>query len=114
MVISCVFSFMSFMVIYFLNFHSKSKIESIAAIPNFLDQRSVVVREKANNWYNSWSFMIAETIVGLPAVFAMTVVTALVIYFMCDLRGDFLVFLLILYVQLWSAESIVMAISTYE
>lgn len=85
---------------------------SIAAIPNFLDQRSVVVREKANNWYNSWSFMIAETIVGLPAVFAMTLVTALVIYYMCHLRGDFFVFLLILYVQLWSAESIVMAIST--
>lgn len=85
---------------------------SIAAIPNFLDQRAVVVREKSNNWYNSWSFVIAETVVGLPAVFAMTLVTAVVLHFMCHLRGNFWVFLTILYVQLWAAESVVMAVST--
>jgi hypothetical protein len=51
---------------------------SVSGIPAFLEERSVFVRERANGLYGPGAYLLANTVVSIPFLFACTVVYTLI------------------------------------
>jgi hypothetical protein len=41
-------------------------LQAVAYIPAFLEDRAVMIKERANGLYGSTSFLIANVIIGIP------------------------------------------------
>ncbi|KAL6050551.1 ABC transporter domain-containing protein [Balamuthia mandrillaris] len=85
---------------------------SIAALPAFIEDRLLFVRERMNGAYRVGAYALAHTIVGLPFILLIALLFSLISYFMIGLKTEgYGYFLLGLFLSLIVAESLVTAIS---
>ena len=87
---------------------------SISAMPAFVEERSVYIRERMNNHYGTLSYVMANFLSGLPWLFLISLVCTLLIYGLIQSRlgGEyFAMYLLTLFIDLMVAETMMVAIS---
>ncbi|XP_059624756.1 ABC transporter G family member STR2-like [Cornus florida] len=82
------------------------------AVPAFIQERFIFVRETSHNAYRASSYTIAGLITYLPFLALQAGVYAGIVWFALELRGPFLYFLLVLYMSLLSTNSFVVFVSS--
>lgn len=82
------------------------------AVPAFIQERFVFVRETSHNAYRASSYAIAGLITYLPFLAIQAAVYAVIVWFSLKLEGPFLYFLLVLYMSLLSTNSFVVFVSS--
>ncbi|KAK9904353.1 hypothetical protein M0R45_000789 [Rubus argutus] len=82
------------------------------AVPAFIQERFIFVRETAHNAYRASSYTIAGLITYLPFLALQASVYAGIVWYALKLRGPFLYFLVVLYVSLLSTNSFVVFVSS--
>lgn len=102
-------------------------LQAVAYIPAFLEDRAVMIKERANGLYGPTSFLIANSIVGIPflckntfsvswlIVVLISLLFSVVTYWLINLRPGpipFFNYLAILNLDLLAAESLVVLISS--
>ncbi|KAG6847062.1 hypothetical protein H0H93_010374 [Arthromyces matolae] len=88
---------------------------SVAGIPSYLEERAVYYREHRNGLYSTLPFVIANTVVNIPFMFACTVLFTVICYWAIGLHSGgvaFFRFLAFLFVALLVAESQVLVIAS--
>jgi ABC-type multidrug transport system ATPase subunit len=81
---------------------------SVAGIPAFLEERSVFIRERRNGLYGPTPFLISNTLVSMPFLFACTLFFSLIVYWAIGLHpgaGHFWRFLSFLFLAIIVAEA---------
>lgn len=87
---------------------------SVAAVPAFIEERGIFVRERANAYYSVAPYAIGSSLVSLPFVFMIALTFTGISYFLMALHETaegFFYFLLDLFLALATAEGIITAIS---
>ncbi|CAN0865052.1 ABC transporter G family member STR2 [Linum grandiflorum] len=82
------------------------------AVPAFIQERFIFVRETSHNAYRASSYTIAGVITYLPFLLLQSGVYAAIVWKALRLRGPFHYFLLVLYVSLLSTNSFVVFVSS--
>ncbi|KAL3526956.1 hypothetical protein ACH5RR_011612 [Cinchona calisaya] len=82
------------------------------AVPAFIQERFIFIRETSHNAYRASSYTIAGLITYLPFLAIQAAVYAVIVWFALKLRGPFPYFLLVLYISLLSTNSFVVFISS--
>ncbi|RWR74074.1 ABC transporter G family member 17-like protein [Cinnamomum micranthum f. kanehirae] len=82
------------------------------AVPAFIQERYIFVRETSHNAYRASCYTIAGLITYLPFLAVQAGTYAGIVWFALGLRGPFLYFLLILYASLLSTNSFVVFVSS--
>ncbi|CAN6542050.1 unnamed protein product [Malus baccata var. baccata] len=82
------------------------------AVPAFIQERFIFVRETAHNAYRASSYTIAGLVTYLPFLALQASVYAGIVWFALGLRGPFIYFLVVLYVSLLSTNSFVVFVSS--
>lgn len=82
------------------------------AVPAFIQERFIFVRETSHNAYRASSYTIAGLVTYLPFLAVQAGVYAAIVWKALKLRGPFLYFLLVLYVSLLSTNSFVVFVSS--
>lgn len=81
---------------------------SVAYIPAFLEDYSSYVKDNANGLYGPFAFLTSNFIIGLPFLFAISLIFSIVTYFMCNFRHSaigFWYYVMWLFLDLVAAES---------
>ncbi|KAI3454655.1 hypothetical protein Pfo_011318 [Paulownia fortunei] len=82
------------------------------AVPAFIQERFIFVRETSHNAYRASSYTIAGLITYLPFLALQAAVYAIIVWFPLKLEGPFEYFLLVLYMSLLSTNSFVVFVSS--
>ncbi|KAE8010463.1 hypothetical protein FH972_006831 [Carpinus fangiana] len=82
------------------------------AVPAFIQERLIFVRESFHNAYRASSYTIASLITYLPFLALQAAVYTAIVWKALELRGPFLYFLIVLYVSLLSTNSFVVFVSS--
>nr|UZH45527.1 ABC transporter G family member 16 [Morus alba] len=82
------------------------------AVPAFIQERFIFVRETSFNAYRASSYTTAGLITYLPFLALQAMVYALITWWALTLRGSFLYFFIILYVSLLTTNSFVVFVSS--
>ncbi|KAH7566789.1 hypothetical protein JRO89_XS08G0235400 [Xanthoceras sorbifolium] len=82
------------------------------AVPAFIQERYIFIRETSHNAYRASSYTIAGVITYLPFLALQAAVYAGIVWKALNLRGSFLYFLLVLYMSLVSTNSFVVFVSS--
>lgn len=82
------------------------------AVPAFIQERFIFIRETSHNAYRASSYTIAGLITYLPFLALQASVYAGIVWKALKLRGSFPYFLLVLYMSLLSTNSFVVFISS--
>ncbi|KAI3463986.1 hypothetical protein Pfo_020649 [Paulownia fortunei] len=82
------------------------------AVPAFIQERYIFIRETSHNAYRASSYTIAGLITYLPFLALQAAVYAVIVWFPLKLEGTFEYFLLILYISLLSTNSFVVFVSS--
>jgi hypothetical protein len=82
------------------------------AVPAFIQERFIFVRETSHNAYRASSYTIAGLVTYLPFLALQAAVYAAIVWKALGLRGPFLYFLAVLYVSLLSTNSFVVFVSS--
>ncbi|KAI3500225.1 hypothetical protein L1887_36043 [Cichorium endivia] len=82
------------------------------AVPAFIQERFIFVRETSHNAYRASSYTIAGLITYLPFLLLQAGVYAGLTWFALKLEGPFMYFLIVLYVSLLSTNSFVVFVSS--
>ncbi|KAK1422096.1 hypothetical protein QVD17_24980 [Tagetes erecta] len=82
------------------------------AVPAFIQERFIFVRETSHNAYRASSYTIAGLITYLPFLLLQAAVYAGLTWFALKLEGSFIYFLIVLYVSLLSTNSFVVFVSS--
>lgn len=82
------------------------------AVPAFIQERFIFIRETSHNAYRASTYTIAGLITHMPFIFLQAAVYALIVWFALKLEGPFLYFLLILFLSLVSTNSFVVFVSS--
>lgn len=82
------------------------------AVPAFIQERFIFVRETSHNAYRASSYTIAGLITYLPFLALQAAVYTGIVWRALDLRGPILYFFIILYVSLISTNSFVVFVSS--
>ncbi|PWA78943.1 pigment precursor permease, P-loop containing nucleoside triphosphate hydrolase [Artemisia annua] len=82
------------------------------AVPAFIQERFIFVRETSHNAYRASSYTIAGLITYLPFLLLQAAVYAGITWFALKLEGPFVYFLIILYVSLLTTNSFVVFVSS--
>ncbi|TKY69991.1 ABC transporter G family member 19 [Spatholobus suberectus] len=82
------------------------------AVPAFIQERFIFIRETSHNAYRASTYTIAGLITHMPFIFLQALVYAALVWFALKLRGHFLYFLLVLFVSLLSTNSFVVFVSS--
>ncbi|OPB44740.1 half-sized ABC transporter [Trichoderma guizhouense] len=88
---------------------------AVAYVPAFLEDHSTFRQERANGLVSPLSFMIANFLIGLPFLFAISFLFSVVTYWLSNFRPDgsaFFTWILWLFLDLVAAESLVVLISS--
>ncbi|KAB5515172.1 ATP-binding cassette sub-family G member 5 [Coniochaeta sp. 2T2.1] len=88
---------------------------TVAYVPAFLEDLSTFHQERANGLVGPLAFVTANFIIGLPFLFAITVLFSVVAYWLIDFREDastFFMWVLWLFLDLLAAESLVVFVSS--
>ncbi|XP_050205738.1 ABC transporter G family member STR2-like [Mercurialis annua] len=81
------------------------------AVPAFIQERLIFIRETSHNAYRASSYTISGVITYLPFLALQATVYAAIVWKALELRGPFYYFLLVLYVSLISTNSFVVFVS---
>ncbi|CAJ1931217.1 unnamed protein product [Sphenostylis stenocarpa] len=82
------------------------------AVPAFIQERFIFIRETSHNAYRASTYTIAGIITHMPFILLQAATYAVIVWFALKLRGPFLYFLLILFVSLLSTNSFVVFVSS--
>ncbi|PIN23926.1 Transporter, ABC superfamily (Breast cancer resistance protein) [Handroanthus impetiginosus] len=82
------------------------------AVPAFIQERFIFIRETSHNAYRASSYTIAGLITYLPFLALQAAVYAVIVWFPLKLEGSFIYFLLVLYMSLLSTNSFVVFVSS--
>ncbi|KAL4313651.1 hypothetical protein AHAS_Ahas15G0006400 [Arachis hypogaea] len=82
------------------------------AVPAFIQERFIFIRETSHNAYRASSYTIAGLITHMPFLLLQASVYAAIVWFALTLRGPFYYFLIVLFVSLLSTNSFVVFISS--
>ncbi|XP_009768119.1 ABC transporter G family member STR2-like isoform X2 [Nicotiana tabacum] len=82
------------------------------AVPAFIQERFVFIRETSHNKYRASSYTIAGLITYLPFLALQAAVYAVIVWFALSLRGPFIYFLIVLFMSLLSTNSFVIFVSS--
>ncbi|KAL7190800.1 hypothetical protein ACSBR2_022976 [Camellia fascicularis] len=82
------------------------------AVPAFIQERFIFIRETSHNAYRASSYTIAGLLTYLPFLLLQAGVYAGIVWFALKLRGSFFYFLVVLYVSLLSTNSFVVFVSS--
>ncbi|KAL0285659.1 UNVERIFIED_CONTAM: ABC transporter G family member 6 [Sesamum angustifolium] len=82
------------------------------AVPAFIQERFIFIRETSHNAYRASSYTIAGLITYLPFLALQAAVYAIIVWFPLELKGPFEYFLLVLYMSLLSTNSFVVFVSS--
>ncbi|MQL98819.1 hypothetical protein Taro_031531 [Colocasia esculenta] len=77
-------------------------------LPEFLQERYIFIRETAHNAYRRSSYVLANTVAGIPALFPLSITFAAVTYFAVGLAGGFsgfLFYLAVIFACFWAGIS---------
>ncbi|XP_010537533.1 PREDICTED: ABC transporter G family member 11 [Tarenaya hassleriana] len=88
---------------------------SIGGFPSFVEDMKVFQRERLNGHYGVFSFVLANTLSGMPFLIMITFISGTICYFMVGLHSGFthyLFFVLCLYASVTVVESLMMAIAS--
>jgi ABC-type multidrug transport system permease subunit len=88
---------------------------AVAYVPAFLEDLGTFQQERANGLVGPLSFMVANFLIGLPFLFAITVLFSVVEYWLTGFRADastFFKWVLWLFLDLVAAESLVVLVSS--
>ncbi|KAL7907585.1 P-loop containing nucleoside triphosphate hydrolase protein [Trichoderma velutinum] len=88
---------------------------AVAYVPAFLEDHSTFRQERANGLVSPVSFMMANFLIGLPFLFAISFLFSVVTYWLSNFRPDgsaFFTWILWLFLDLVAAESLVVLISS--
>ncbi|KAH9475695.1 ABC transporter G family member 11 [Psilocybe cubensis] len=81
---------------------------SVAGIPSFLEERAVYYRESKNGLYSTLPFLLSNTLVNIPFLFASTVIFTVICYWAIGLHpgaAPFFRFVIYLFLAIFAAES---------
>ncbi|XP_049408532.1 ABC transporter G family member 20-like [Solanum stenotomum] len=84
------------------------------AIPVFLQERYIFMRETAHNAYRRSSYVVSHAIISLPSILVLSIAFAVTTYWSVGLAGGvsgFLYFLLFLLASFWAGSSFVTFLS---
>lgn len=87
---------------------------SVSVLPAYLEERSVLVRERANGAYSVGAYILAHTLYEIPYVFLLALMASSVTYWMVGLTASgkrFFIFIANLFLSLFVAESMMVLIS---
>ncbi|RWW23221.1 hypothetical protein GW17_00012536, partial [Ensete ventricosum] len=82
------------------------------AVPAFIQERFIFVRETSHNAYRASSYTIAGLVTYLPFLLLQSATYAGIVWFALRLHGDFLYFLIMLYASLLATNSFVVFVSS--
>ncbi|XP_057865113.2 ABC transporter G family member STR2-like [Cryptomeria japonica] len=82
------------------------------AVPAFIQERFIFIRETSHNAYRASSYAIAGLITYLPFLFIQALTYFIIVWFPLNLRGDFYYFVLLLFVSLITTNSFVVFVSS--
>lgn len=82
------------------------------AVPAFIQERFIFVRETSHNAYRASSYTIAGLTTYLPFLALQAAVYTIIVWFALELRGPIIYFFIILYVSLISTNSFVVFVSS--
>ncbi|KAL5988406.1 Cystathionine gamma-synthase [Asimina triloba] len=82
------------------------------AVPAFIQERFIFIRETSHNAYRASSYTIAGLITNLPFLAVQAASYAGIVWFALDLKGSFLYFWVALYTSLLSTNSFVVFVSS--
>ncbi|KHN38905.1 ABC transporter G family member 2 [Glycine soja] len=82
------------------------------AVPAFIQERFIFIRETSHNAYRASTYTIAGIITHMPFILLQATSYAVIVWFALKLRGPFLYFLLVLFVSLLSTNSFVVFVSS--
>ncbi|KAK9243337.1 P-loop containing nucleoside triphosphate hydrolase protein [Lipomyces tetrasporus] len=88
---------------------------TVAYIPAFLEDLATYKKESHENMYGPAAFLFSNVIVGLPFLFLITILFSVVEYWMTGFRSGgtaFFRFVMLLFLDLIAAESLVVLISS--
>ncbi|KAI4314453.1 hypothetical protein L6164_027361 [Bauhinia variegata] len=82
------------------------------AVPAFIQERFIFIRETSHNAYRASSYTIAGLITYVPFLALQASVYAVIVWFALKLQGPFIYFLIVLFVSLLTTNSFVMFVSS--
>uniref|UniRef100_A0A0E0LI28 ABC transporter G family member STR2 n=1 Tax=Oryza punctata TaxID=4537 RepID=A0A0E0LI28_ORYPU len=82
------------------------------AVPAFIQERFIFIRETSHNAYRASAYVVAGLITYLPFLLLQSAAYAAIVWFALRLHGQFLYFLVMLYASLLSTNSFVVFISS--
>ncbi|GAD98658.1 ATP-binding cassette transporter, putative [Paecilomyces variotii No. 5] len=88
---------------------------AVAYVPAFLEDRATFSKERANGLVGPLAFTVSNFLIGLPFLFVITVLFAVVQYWLTNMRPNadsFWMFVLWLFLDLVAAESLVVLVSS--
>ncbi|OJD26749.1 hypothetical protein ACJ73_01864 [Blastomyces percursus] len=88
---------------------------AVAYVPAFLEDRATFIKERANGLYGPLSFVISNFIIGIPFLFFITILFAVVSFWLVNYHNTatgFFTFVMWLFLDLLAAESLVVLISS--
>ncbi|CAN8065787.1 unnamed protein product [Agarophyton chilense] len=87
---------------------------SVSVLPAYLEERSVLVRERANGAYSVGAYIFAHTLYEIPYVFLLALMASSVTYWLVGFTSSarrFFIFVANLFLSLFVAESMMVLIS---
>eukprot|EP01126_Amoeba_proteus_P049669 TRINITY_DN5821_c0_g1_i1.p1 TRINITY_DN5821_c0_g1~~TRINITY_DN5821_c0_g1_i1.p1 ORF type:complete len:557 (+),score=90.91 TRINITY_DN5821_c0_g1_i1:602-2272(+) len=87
---------------------------SVAAVPAFIEERYIFIRERANAYYSVGPYTLASSLVCMPFVFMIALSFTGFSYFLMNMHSTpeaFFYFLLDLFIALLTAEAIISSIA---
>lgn len=87
---------------------------SVSVLPAYLEERSVLMRERANGAYSVAAYILSHTLYEIPYVFILAIMASSVTYWLVGLnpKADrFFIFIANLFTSLFVAESMMVLIS---
>ena len=88
---------------------------AVAYVPAFLEDRSTLVKERANGLYGATPFVIANVLIGLPYLFLIALLFSIPSYWLVNFQptaSAFFTYVLWLFLDLLAAESLVVLLSS--
>ncbi|XP_073272184.1 ABC transporter G family member 1-like [Primulina huaijiensis] len=81
------------------------------ALPVFLQERYIFMRETAYNAYRRSSYVLSHSLVSLPSLLFLSLAFAAITFWAVGLDGSFLFYLLIIFASFWAGGSFVTFLS---
>jgi hypothetical protein len=82
------------------------------AVPAFIQERFIFIRDTSHNAYRASTYTIASLITHMPFLALQALSYAVIVWFALKLRGPFLYFFLVLFISLLSTNSFVVFVSS--